>query len=326
MTDALPGIAIYDRRDSGLLHHAREGADRAERVMQTVIAGLGVAGKALGPILPVADRLADRRLVAMNDPYREEILAIRKRLSRAGPIAFNLSYEFGCTARVFPDGTLFRTLDWPFRGLGDLVEVVKLRSPKGDWITATWPGVVGCLHGAAPGRFAIALNQAPERTTGFGRAVDWIASKHRFLRATGLPPPHLLRQVFEMAQDFGTARSMLMETPVAAPVIYTLAGPDDACTIERTETEARITEAPAAANHFECDTTEGTRWRARGYDSAGRRAALLDAVEVPALDALEPPVLNPLTRLAVRLGCDGSLAIAGYDGVARITAVTSASV
>ena len=326
----LPEIPIYDRLDTGLLGHALQGADRAETVMQTVIAGLGIGGKALGPFLPLVDRIAGRRLIAMNDPYRDEILAIRDRLGRAGPIAFNLSYEFGCTARVFDADTaptLFRTLDWPFKGLGGLVEIVKLRGPAGDWITATWPGVVGCLHGSAPGRFAIALNQAPERTTGFGRAADWIASKRRFMRATGLPPPHLLRKVFETAPDYATAQQMLIETPVAAPVIYTLCGtePGEACTIERIEDHAEITEAPAAANHFENDTPCNSGWRARGHDSAGRRAALLGELQPPELDAITPPVLNPLTRLAMRLGTDGDLAVAGYDGDRRITEVTLAT-
>ena len=325
----LPTIPVFDRRDTGLLHHALDGADRAEQVMQTVLGGMGIASRILPTVLPMVDRIATRRLVAMNDPYREEILTIRKELDRPGPVAFNLSYEFGCTARVFETGgapTLFRTLDWPFRGLGGLVEIVKLRGPAGDWITATWPGVVGCLHGTAPGRFAIALNQAPERRSGLGRAGDWLASKRRFLRATGLPPPHLLRLVFETATDFADARRTLMETPVAAPVIYTLAGtaPGEACTIERTEDGAAVTRDPAAANHFEAQETG--RWRPRGYDSHGRRAAVLAAEAAPELDAIAPPVLNPLTRLAMTVCADGNLSAAGYDGDVRITAITSAEV
>ena len=325
----LPPIPVFDRRDTGLLHHAIDGADRAERVMQTVIGGMGFAGRMLPPLLPIPDRVAARRLAAMNDPYRHEILEIRRALGRPGPVAFNLSYEFGCTARAFETGgapVLFRTLDWPFRGLGGLAEIVKLRGPAGDWITATWPGVVGCLHGAAPGRFAIALNQAPERRSGLGRAGDWLASKRRFLRATGLPPPHLLRLVFETAADFTDARRTLMETPVAAPVIYTLAGtePGEACTIERTEDSAAVTDRPAAANHFEAQDTG--RWRPRGYDSHGRRAAVLAAETPPALDVIAPPVLNPLTRLAMTVSADGSLSVAGYDGDVRITAITSAKV
>ncbi|MEM9059442.1 MAG: hypothetical protein AAGD13_03190 [Pseudomonadota bacterium] len=297
--------------------------------MRTVIGGMGFAGRVLPVFLPQADRIADRRLIAMGDPYRTEILSIRDALGRPGPVAFNLSYEFGCTARAFDaDGApvLFRTLDWPFEGLGGLVEIVKLRGTAGDWITATWPGVVGCLHGSAPGRFAIALNQAPERRSGWGRAGDWIASKRQVFRATGLPPPHLLRQVFETAPDFDAARTMLSETPVAAPVIYTLAGtrPGEACTIERTEKGVALTDEPAAANHFEA-LTNG-RWRARGYDSEGRRAALLRAGSVPALDALDPPVFNPLTRLAMKVSADGALSVAGYDGDRRVTEVAEAEV
>ena len=325
----LPSIPIHDRRNTTLLHHALDGTDRAERVMQTVLGGMGIAGRMLPPFLPLADRIADRRLVAMNDPYRTEILEIRSALGRPGPVAFNLSYEFGCTARVFETSgspILFRTLDWPFRGLGGLVEIIKLRGSAGEWITATWPGVVGCLHGAAPGRFAIALNQAPERRSGWGRAGDWLTSKRRFMRATGLPPAHLLRQIFETATDFASARQMLQETPVAAPVIFTLSGtkPGEACTIERTEHGAAATDHPAAANHFESHAPG--RWRPRGYDSHGRRQAMLSAEVMPALDAIAPPVLNPLTRLAMTVCANGKLSIAGYDGDAQITAITSAEV
>ncbi len=51
------------------------------------------------------------------------------------------------------------------------------------------------------------------------------------------PPDQLLRQVFEQARDYDAARRMLEATPVARPVIYTLAGhhPGERCVIERTE-------------------------------------------------------------------------------------------
>jgi len=235
---SLPGIPVHDYRRGGMLAYVRDRADGAARLMDTVLKGLGPAGYLGRPFLGLADRLAGRKLAAMRDPYRDEILAISEMLGRRGVVAFSLSYEFGCTARVFAgDGgpVLFRTLDWPFEGLGELVEIVLLPGPAGDWITATWPGVTGCLHGAAPGRFAAALNQAPERGSRLGRAGAWIAAKRRFLAADGMSPPHLLRQVFEQAPDFAAARAMLAETPLAAPVIFTLCGPGpgEACTIER---------------------------------------------------------------------------------------------
>ena len=244
-------------------------------------------------------------------------------MGRPGAIAFSLSYEWGCTARAFADDgppVLLRVLDWPFHGIGRLIEVVRLSGPAGDWITATWPGVIGVLHGAAPGRFAIALNQAPERRSGIGRVPDWIASKHRFLRQPGLPPAHLLRQVFETAPDYAAARRMLSEAPVAAPVIFTLTGAHagESCTIERIEDSAQITEA-VATNHFTTELGQGA-WRERGIDSTARRAAAVALTAPPEVDALAPPILNDLTRLALTLDATGRLAVAGYEGAEQVTA------
>ncbi len=209
-------IPEWDYRDGGLPAFVRARREAAAEVMEAVLDGFGLAGVALRPLLPLGDRIAARRLAAMDDPYRDEILALSAVLDRPGAVAFSLSYEFACTARVFETGgapRLLRVLDWPFHGLGARVEVVHLSGPAGGWVTATWPGAMGALHGAAPGRFAVALNQAPERQTGFGpirfgRAIDWLVSKRRFLRQTGLPPPHLLRQVLEQAPDYRAARRL----------------------------------------------------------------------------------------------------------------------
>lgn len=327
----LPSIPIHDHRADGMFGYIHESLDRAERVMDTVLDGFGQAGRLGRVLLPVADRIADRRLTIMMDPYQTEIRAVQRMMGRPGPIAFSLSYEFGCTARAF-DGdempVLFRTLDWPFNGIGELVEIVVLPGDAGDWITATWPGVVGCLQGAAPGRFAAAINQAPERLSRAGRTASWLASKRILMRQSGILPAHLLRQVFETAPDYETARQMLAQTPVAAPVIFTLTGtvPGEACTIERTEKNWAITEVPAAANHFTSELSTTASWRSRGEDSEGRRAAILAADVAPALDDLAPPVLNTLTRLAVTATAEGGLAVAGYEGDRRVTAVTSAEV
>lgn len=323
----LPQIPVRDFREGGITDYARVHAAEAAQVLDTVLDGMGIAGRALRPALPVADRIAGRWLRRVGDPYLPDILDIRAALARPGPVFFSLSYEFGCTARAFRGAppVLFRTLDWPFHGLGERVEIVRLSSAFGDWITATWPGVVGVLQGAAPGRFAAALNQAPEWRTGFGRPVDWLASKRRFLRSRGLPPPHLLRQVFETAPDYATAKEMLMTAPVAAPVIFTLAGtgPDDCIAIERDDTSTAVAELPAAANHFTNLAAKG-RWRPRGYDSAGRLAAIGAATAPPEITGLVPPILNPLTRLAVSISADGCLEVAGYDAAGPVTKATRA--
>lgn len=323
----LPKIPVHDHRVAGMLSYQRDASERAGRVMDTVLAGMGRTGKVGRLFLPLADRMADNRLTMMMDPYQGEIHAIRRWVDRPGPIAFNLSYEFGCTARAF-DGAqpvLFRTLDWPFQGIGAMVEIVLLPGEAGDWITATWPGVVGCLQGAAPGRFAAALNQAPERVKG-GRARSWLTAKRRVLKGAGIAPAHLLRQVFETAPDYATAVETLMRTPVAVPVIFTIAGTEkgEVCTIERTETNWALATAPAAANHFVTELGHTSPWRARGYDSPGRRDAILADPNPPRHDALTAPVLNPLTRLAVTVSAAGDITVTGYEGADQVTAVTAA--
>lgn len=318
----LPEIPVRDYRQGGLAAYARDHAAGASDLIDTVLRGMGPAGRLARPLLRQADRIAARRLAAMGDPYRYEIMALAAALGRPGPVAFSLSYEFGCTTRAFQGGPLFRTLDWPFHGLGALVEIVRLDGAAGEWTTATWPGVMGTLHGAAPGRFAAALNQAPERTGRLGRHAAWLSGRRRVFRETGIPPAHLLRLVFETAPDFATARTMLAETPIAAPVIFTLAGPKDACIVERTETRAAVRTTGAVANHFETPPEPARRWRPRGHDSPGR-ALQAEALEhPPALDALAPPILNPLTRLALLMDCAGGIAVAGYEGARQVTAAT----
>jgi hypothetical protein len=324
---ALVTIPVHDFRDGGLPAFARSRSQEAHELMEIVLLGLGPAGRVLRPFLPLGDRIAARRLAEMADPYRDEILALPAVIGRAGPVAFSLSYEWGCTTRVFETGgapRLFRVLDWRFHGLGERIEVVRLAGPAGEWVTATWPGVMGALHGAAPGRFSVALNQAPERQTGFGRPVDWLAAKRRFLRERGMAPPHLLRKVFEQAPDYAAARAMLAETPVAVPVIFTLAGtrPGEACVIERVEGAAAHAEGgPAvAANHFVTPLGDGLRWRPRGEDSHGRHRAACVLAEPPGVDVVDGPVLNRFTRLALMLDATGALSVAGYDGLRRVTA------
>lgn len=136
-------------------------------------------------------------------------------------------------------------------------------------------------------------------------------------------PGHLLRRVFETATDFVEARELLSESPVAAPCIYVLAGtrPEDTAVIERTEENAAVHGgAKVAANHWEA---VGWRGSARGQDSVGR-ARMLDNLAVgfdPAFGWLQPPVLNPLTRLAmVADAAEGRLIAQGYEQEAPATA------
>ncbi|MEO1458543.1 MAG: hypothetical protein AAFV49_13415 [Pseudomonadota bacterium] len=111
---------------------------------------------------------------------------------------------------------------------------------------------------------------------------------------------------------------------MAVPVIFTLAGsgPGERAAIERTEAEAAEAAAPAAANEFTA-AGEARRWRSRGHDSAGRLRAILAAKAPPPIDAIAPPVLNPLTRLALSADAAGGFALRGYEGAEPATAVLS---
>ncbi|MEM8792623.1 MAG: carcinine hydrolase/isopenicillin-N N-acyltransferase family protein [Pseudomonadota bacterium] len=322
----LPHIPVHDAGDGGLGAYALREIAKAEALMDAVLKGFGPLRYAIRPLLGPADRLAQRHLARIGDPYLAEIEATREAMGRPGAIAFALSYEAGCTARVFPGDTpcLFRTLDWPFKGIGDRVEILRVNSPAGPWITATWPGLAGILHGAAPGRFLISMNQAPQPMTRFGRAGAWVSGKLKFLQNPGLPPMHLLRHVFETAPDYETAAHRLTHEPLAAPAIFTLAGPNGAATvIERTETECAIS-GMAATNHFnKLMPDEPAFWRARGYESEKRYQMACEMTSPPALDDLPKPVLNPHTRLAMTMEWDGTLRIAGYEGPQRVTEITT---
>ena len=153
--------------------------------------------------------------------------------------------------------------------------------------------------------------------------------------------------MFEDCKDFAEARRRLETTPIARPVIYTLAGvrPGEGCVIERTE-EGFLTRASAtcAANDW-LEKRDG--WEGRvgadvvmtcSHDEAGaasrrRRDALAGWAGTFGRDSfgwVTPPVLNRFTRLAIEM-CPavGTLRVAGYEREAdaevaqRATQVTS---
>ena len=107
-------------------------------------------------------------------PLVGEIDAIARTLGRPGIWLLHGAYAFGCTALAdeSADGpVLRRTLDWPFPGLGRLVEVIRQRGAAGEFLSVTWPGFAGVLTAVAPGRFAASINQAPMRRR---TSVGWL--------------------------------------------------------------------------------------------------------------------------------------------------------
>jgi hypothetical protein len=211
-----------------------------------------------------------------------------------------------------------------------------MRGAAGEFLNVTWPGYVGTLTAMAPGRFAAAINQAPlwRRTRKpWLRPYDLAANALRTWRIRHCPPDHLLREVLETCRDFGEARRRLETVPIARPVIFTLVGCErgERCVIERTEEGfASRDEDTSAANDWLRSTEP---WEARinsavlltrTYEEARARSRLrreaLAAWPQPFAHAgfawVTPPVLNPMTRIAVEMcPAEGTLRAMGFEPV-----------
>ncbi len=280
-----------------------------------------------GPLaLGLGDKLSRHWLERTDNPYREEIAAIAEAADRPGTYLLNLSYEWTCTTGAGPDSSgtgcrMLRTLDWPLSGLGRDVVVARQHTLAGETLNITWPGFVGVATAMAPGRFAAALNQPPMRRWTRSCWFDWLINRGRLASQRALPPPHLLRRVFDHCHDYAEARAMLTETPIAVPAFFTLTGlePGQACVIERQEDQAAVHDGPGAiTNHWLAFATPG---RSRGIDSQGRLSMMRDVRDRAAgnFDWVKPPILNETTRLAVEANAaTGTLRVLGLeaDGVA----------
>jgi hypothetical protein len=333
-TAPLATIPVADIAPDGQVRHAIDGRARARALRDECLAWLPGAARLM---LPAIDGMTRQWLARSASPYVAEIAAIAAALDHSGIWFLNGCYQWGCTALAREEaGTpwLARTLDWPFPGLGRYVEIARMHGSAGAFDTVTWPGFVGALTACAPGRFAACINQAPllRRTRHpWLRPYDIALNALATARIRYIPPDHLLRQVFESCRSFGEARHRLETTPVARPVIYTLAGcgRDERCVIERTEQgfESRD-EDTGAANDW---LRSRPAWEARvssqamftrTYEEAAARnlsrkqqlAAWTGEFARGAFDWVTPPVLNPFTRLAVEM-CPGKgvLRAVGYE-------------
>ena len=329
-------IPFLDVRETGFdrVVHAYPGL--AKELLKASRRVLGsVSDTAFRLLLPSGDRLSYQWLLRTNNPYLAEIRHVAETLHVPGVYAFNLCFEWGCTSGVFaPDGDprLVRVLDWPFPRLGEHLIVVRQAGVAGEFYNVTWPGVIGVFQGMAPGRFAASLNQAPMQRHRMTYAGDWFRNRQAVFRSTGLPPAHLLRKAFEEAADFDQAKEMLARTPVAVPVIYTLAGVgrDEGCVIERTERDHAIRpivqDRVCAANHFESHLYRiGRGWRPRPIDSHGR-VRMARALPISSVDDrfawFQPPIANAHTRLVLWAHPgSGHLRAFGTEGARRVTEV-----
>lgn len=320
---SLPPIPVLDAGESFPLETLQAELERAHALIDSATRHVPKSA------LQALDAVSRRWLKKWNVPALDEIDAIATFLGRPGAYFLAVNYEWGCTCRVAPsaDGRsarLLRVLDWRTPGLGRYVIAARVRAHAGPFVALTWPGYTGVLQGMAPGRFSAALNQAPMRSPIGFYPLDWAANKAQVWRMPHMLPANLLRRAFVEAENFGDARQMLMDRPIAAPAIYVLAGtrPDELCVVERTETEARVHDGEnVATNHWQAGDWHG---RPRGVDSAGRacRMWLADTDIDAEFPWLKPPILNDKTRLAMIGGAaQGRFVAQGFERDGPATAV-----
>lgn len=320
----LPEIPILEVGPAFPMATLEAGLPRAHGLLE-------LATKGVPPrVLRALDRVSRKWLVRNANAHLAEIDAIALKLARPGAYFLSVNYEWGCTCRVGPgpdhqSARLIRVLDWRTPGLGRNIVAAKVNGAGGPFVTLTWPGYTGVLQAMAPGRFSAALNQAPMRRAGGGfLALDWAMNKRRVWRMPHGTPAHLLRDVFEQARSYADARKMLIDTPIAAPAIFSLAGiaPGDTCVIERMEERAHVHDgAGVAANNWQAAGWQG---RSRGNDSAGRASTMASvALEFDeTLPWLREPILNARTRLVMIADAKlGRFIAQGYEADGAATTV-----
>ncbi len=316
-------IPLVDVRDGGPVAHAMTRTAAAAALRDACLSPAPLwSHVCLAPI----DKLASAWLNRSASAYRAELKHVADILGFHGAVTLNLSYLFACTTSADSDAnglpTLRRSLDWPFRGLGQCVEVAWQSGGAGDFYNVTWPGAIGVLTAMAPGRFCAVINQAPMRRRTRGAFLlpydAAINLTNALIREDGWPPDHLLRLAFESCANFEEAVDLLAREPLARPALYTLTGAKkgEIALIERTETQALVVrKSVVVANDWQ-EPRRG--WNARmGYENNEARKAMLRSFPPggkPFLWAI-PPVLNNTTRLVVEMSAagGGTLAARGYE-------------
>jgi hypothetical protein len=323
----LNDIPVLDVREDGPVGHARR---RREAMLELREACFSVIPAALRRVAEPLDRVSRTWLLRCPSPYVGEIAEIAAIARRAGVWFVNASYEWGCTTRIEVDPVpqLRRTLDWPFPGLGRHVEVALQSGQAGVYANVTWPGAVGVLTAVAPGRFGAAINQAPMYRRAEAIALlpaDFLLNGYETWRhADRWPAAHLLRYVFDHCETYEEAVTLLTETPIARPTLFSIAGAQqgEGCLIERTETEAIVhAGCCSVANDWQPGSPPRRgHWIPRGrymseMPSSDERRAAFDgrSYEAP-FDWVTQPILNKLTRLAVELSpATGEFRVIGYE-------------
>ena len=330
MENSCTAVPLIDLRNDGPIGHAARRRPQALAVRDACLGWLPFGGL----LARLADPIVRNWMRRSGSPYLGDIDAVARSLGRPGVWLLHGAYLFACTALAddAPGGPrLRRTLDWPFPGLGRLVEVALQRGPAGEFLNVTWPGFTGVLTATAPGRFAASINQAPMRRRTTLAALLWLDYLLNALTAIcssgRLPPEHVLRQAFETCATFDEARHLLETSPMARPVLFVLVGchPGERVVIEREPTTARVHSDDTVIANAWRHLSDGWRPRVCGVgtpvENNRRRTAAMIAWSGRDADHFgwaTDPVLNAKTRLTVEMcPAAGTLKVAGWEDDGR---------
>jgi hypothetical protein len=335
----MKAVSLIDVRDGAPDGHLRQRESEALAVRDACLGWLPLGGL----LARIADPIVRAWMQRAGTVYAAEIDSVARTPKKPGIWLLHGAYLFGCTALADESERgprLRRTLDWPFPGLGRLVEVRRQRGAAGEFLNVTWPGFVGVLTAVAPARFAASINQAPMRRRWRTPLLLWLDYALNALHGLGgsgrLPPEHLLRHVFETCANFDEARELLQSVPIARPVLFLLVGtkPGERIVIEREETSARTyRDETVFANDWR---GRSSNWRPRACGDGApvenniRRRTSLAAWTGRDADEFEwvtAPVLNACTRLSVEMcPATGSLSVAGWEADGRGSAKRATAV
>ena len=327
---SIPGIEIpvVDLGADGLDRLVEAFRDRLDMILQAA------RHQYTRPVLWLGDRLSQEWAARADLPYLDEYAAVAAAVGQPGAWLLNFSYEWGCTAAIVFDapsggGRLLRTMDWQMPTLGRTLMAIRRQGAAGSWVTLGWPGFVGTVQAVARGRFAAAINQAPDLESGFGRWGDWMAGKVAIWRNDLIPPALLLRSVFDECRTFAQARTRLIETPICIGAFFTLVGAaaGESVVIERTCRGAVAHDRPGAiTNHW---LSPGISSQSRSCCTIERLAAIrrhqaVRTPEAPLFSWLVPPILNNTTRVALEaVPATGALWVRGYEPEGQVTQTAS---
>lgn len=318
----LPQIPFVDLETNGFEKLAK---DHRERVGQLLKIGHNAITR---DGVKWADRLSEKWASKGIIPFRQEIDSIANLARQPGAWLINLNFEWGCTVGIVRNAAkqvcMIRAMDWPTPGLGKLLMAVRRVAPAGSYLSLTWAGFAGCIQGVAPGRFAASINAAPRRNYGLGSFSDWPAARLAVWQNHNTPPQLLLRRAFEECKTFAEARTLIKNTPISIPAIFTLVGTtaEEYCVIEKIETVSTVIEKKrAVANHWLGKAFPGLPKQPHSKE----RAEAMGVIIKRPIDGLEwpvKPIINPDTRLVMHACAEtGAVSVRGYEADGPVTQV-----